>query len=285
MLFGLIFLLLAGEIYTTFTLPSSGMSTSWFASTVLLSAVGFYMWPHTFSASCSAQNKRVFRRNAIFMPLYQLILLFVFFAGFAAVLVVPGLKGADADLSLLRITAESFPPVVRRRRRRSGCTDSAGPRVAAADVLGDLPGQERLPPRPSPDDRCPGRPPGPAAGTGDRADRPALPRPPAHRRATTTVWTSGPRLRPAPADRRHTRSRRDAHHCFSGGNTLREPVTPRWPEQGRAPSAAIAAGAGPTYAPVPCPLLRLPSPTREEDPRSRSSLRWDHQDPPAPCAR
>ncbi|MFJ5223443.1 sodium:solute symporter [Streptomyces sp. NPDC088400] len=92
------------------TLPSSGMSTSWFASTVLLSAVGFYMWPHTFSASYSAQNERVFRRNAIFMPLYQLILLFVFFAGFAAVLVVPGLKGADADLSLLRITVESFPP-------------------------------------------------------------------------------------------------------------------------------------------------------------------------------
>ncbi|MFJ1749526.1 sodium:solute symporter [Streptomyces sp. NPDC088116] len=92
------------------TLPSSGMSPSWFASTVLLSAVGFYMWPHTFSASYSAQNERVFRRNAIFMPLYQLILLFVFFAGFAAVLVVPGLKGADADLSLLRITVESFPP-------------------------------------------------------------------------------------------------------------------------------------------------------------------------------
>jgi SSS family solute:Na+ symporter len=92
------------------TLPSSGMSTSWFASTVLLSALGFYMWPHTFSASYSAQNERVFRRNAIFMPLYQLILLFVFFAGFAAILVVPGLKGADADLSLLRITTATFPP-------------------------------------------------------------------------------------------------------------------------------------------------------------------------------
>ncbi|WP_063732792.1 sodium:solute symporter family protein [Streptomyces sp. RTd22] len=91
------------------TLPTSGMSTSWFSSTVLLSALGFYMWPHTFSASYSAQNERVFRRNAIFMPLYQLILLFVFFAGFAAILVVPGLKGADADLSLLRITTATFP--------------------------------------------------------------------------------------------------------------------------------------------------------------------------------
>ncbi|MFD5124064.1 sodium:solute symporter [Streptomyces sp. NPDC058385] len=94
------------------TLPSSGMSASWFASTVLLSAIGFYMWPHTFSASYTAQNERVFRRNAIFMPLYQLVLLFVFFAGFAAILVVPGLKGADADLSLLRITTATFPPWV-----------------------------------------------------------------------------------------------------------------------------------------------------------------------------
>ncbi|WP_407555237.1 sodium:solute symporter [Streptomyces sp. Pv4-95] len=92
------------------TLPSSGMSASWFASTVLLSAIGFYMWPHTFSASYTAQNEKVFRRNAIFMPLYQLVLLFVFFAGFAAILVVPGLKGADADLSLLRITTATFPP-------------------------------------------------------------------------------------------------------------------------------------------------------------------------------
>ncbi|MEV7086158.1 sodium:solute symporter [Streptomyces sp. NPDC093085] len=92
------------------TLPSSGMSTSWFATTVLLSAVGFYMWPHTFSASYTAQNERVFRRNAIFMPLYQLILLFVFFAGFTALMVVPGLQGADADLALLRVTTAAFPP-------------------------------------------------------------------------------------------------------------------------------------------------------------------------------
>ncbi|MCX3062066.1 sodium:solute symporter family protein [Streptomyces beihaiensis] len=92
------------------TLHSSGMSPAWFASTVLLSALGFYMWPHTFGASYSAQNERVFRRNAIFMPLYQLVLLFVFFVGFAAILVVPGLTGSDTDLSLLRITTASFPP-------------------------------------------------------------------------------------------------------------------------------------------------------------------------------
>jgi SSS family solute:Na+ symporter len=92
------------------TLPSKGMSPSWFVSTVLLSALGFYMWPHSFGAVYTAREERVFRRNAVVLPLYQLILLFVFFAGFAAVLVVPGLRGSDGDLSLLRITVRSFDP-------------------------------------------------------------------------------------------------------------------------------------------------------------------------------
>lgn len=91
-------------------LPSEGLSIPWFISTVLLTALGFYMWPHTFGSSFSAQNARVFKRNAIFMPLYQLILLFAFFVGFAAILQVPGLEGPEADLSLLRVSLQQFNP-------------------------------------------------------------------------------------------------------------------------------------------------------------------------------
>jgi SSS family solute:Na+ symporter len=36
------------------------------------------------------------------------VVLFVFFAGFAAVLTVPGLTGSDADLSLLRVSKQTF---------------------------------------------------------------------------------------------------------------------------------------------------------------------------------
>ncbi|MEO8945224.1 MAG: sodium:solute symporter family protein [Gemmatimonadaceae bacterium] len=90
------------------TLPSSGMSSAWFVSTVLLTATGFYMWPQFFAGVFTARNENVFRKNAVILPLYQLIILFVFFVGFAAILVVPGLKGADADLSLLRIVERSF---------------------------------------------------------------------------------------------------------------------------------------------------------------------------------
>ncbi|MFD1359868.1 sodium:solute symporter [Fictibacillus halophilus] len=93
-------------------LPDAGMSTSWFVTTVLLTALGFYMWPHTFGSVYSAQNEKVFRKNAIFMPIYQLILLFVFFVGFAAILKVPGLEGPEADLALLKISIETFDPWV-----------------------------------------------------------------------------------------------------------------------------------------------------------------------------
>ncbi len=91
-------------------LPDVGMSPSWFASTVLMTVCGFYMWPHTFGSLFSAKSADVFRRNAALMPLYQLILLFVLFVGFAALLSVPGLKGADVDLALLRVTKLAYGP-------------------------------------------------------------------------------------------------------------------------------------------------------------------------------
>jgi solute:Na+ symporter, SSS family len=67
------------------------------------------MWPHTFGASYTAQNAGVFRRNAIIMPLYQLLILFVFFVGFAAILEVPNLGEEEVDLALLEISTQSFP--------------------------------------------------------------------------------------------------------------------------------------------------------------------------------
>lgn len=91
-------------------LPRTGMSPAWFISTVVLTALGFYMWPHTFGSCYTARNENVFRRNAVVMPLYQLVLLFVFFTGFAALLEVPGLTGTSVDLSLLRVTEHAFGP-------------------------------------------------------------------------------------------------------------------------------------------------------------------------------
>src|ERR1035437_6323122 len=80
------------------------------SSTVLLTALGFYMWPHTFGSIYTAKSATVIRKNAIVLPVYQLILLFVFFVGFAATLQVPGLTGSNIDLALFKLSVQTFDP-------------------------------------------------------------------------------------------------------------------------------------------------------------------------------
>ena len=92
------------------TFAPKGSSIAWFDSTVLLTALGFYCWPHAMGAVYTARHASVFRRNAVFMPLYQLILLFAFLVGFAAILQVPGLKGGEIDLALFRLSIKTFDP-------------------------------------------------------------------------------------------------------------------------------------------------------------------------------
>lgn len=92
------------------TFPEKGQSVIWFQSTVLLTAIGFFMWPHTFGSIFTAKSERIFRRNAAILPIYSILLLFVFFVGFAAILKVPGLQGGDIDLALLKLSIQTFDP-------------------------------------------------------------------------------------------------------------------------------------------------------------------------------
>lgn len=90
--------------------PEHGQSIFWFSSTTLLTALGFYMWPHSFASIFTARNEKAFRQNAIVMPLYALVMLFAMLVGFAAILQVPGLTGSAIDLSLLRLSIQTFDP-------------------------------------------------------------------------------------------------------------------------------------------------------------------------------
>jgi SSS family solute:Na+ symporter len=92
------------------TMPGATTSQghAWYISTVLLTSLGFYMWPHLFGASFTARSADTLRRSAVVMPLYTLSLALIFFAGFTAVLVVPGLS--NGDLALLTLVRRSFPP-------------------------------------------------------------------------------------------------------------------------------------------------------------------------------
>jgi solute:Na+ symporter, SSS family len=92
------------------TMPgaTTNLGHTWYISTVLLTSLGFYMWPHAFGAAFTAKSGDILRRNAAVMPLYSITLAFIFIVGFTAVLVVPGLP--NGDLSLLTIVRKSFPP-------------------------------------------------------------------------------------------------------------------------------------------------------------------------------
>jgi SSS family solute:Na+ symporter len=86
---------------------TNDLGHAWYISTVLLTSLGALMWPHLFGASFTARSADTLRRNAVVMPLYSISLAFIFFIGFAAVLVVPGLS--DGDLSLLTVVRKAFP--------------------------------------------------------------------------------------------------------------------------------------------------------------------------------
>lgn len=92
------------------TLADQGLSVPWFISTILLNAISFYLLPTSFTVVFAANGEKALRKNAISLPLYTILLLFVFFIGFSAIVKIPGLQGADGDLSLLRLSIQTFDP-------------------------------------------------------------------------------------------------------------------------------------------------------------------------------
>ncbi|HEX3456409.1 MAG TPA: sodium:solute symporter family protein [Candidatus Baltobacteraceae bacterium] len=83
--------------------------TVWYVTTVLLSAIGFYMGPHTITAVYSARSGEALRRNAMLLPFYQIFLCLMIFAGLSAMLIVPGLTGTAVDQSFLLVVQRYYP--------------------------------------------------------------------------------------------------------------------------------------------------------------------------------
>ena len=107
--------------------------TLWFATTVLLSGLGGYLWPHAFASLLAAKSPDTIRRNAMILPVYQIMLLLVFFAGFTALLVKPGLKGPEVDQSFMLVVQEHYPAWLLGLVAGAGCL--AGLVPASAQIL------------------------------------------------------------------------------------------------------------------------------------------------------
>ena len=87
---------------------TKNLDVSWFMSTLMLTSLGFYMWPHIFANSFSAKDPDVLRHNAVWLPLYQICMLFPMLIGFCALLIlVPALK--TPDMAFMMIVQKTLP--------------------------------------------------------------------------------------------------------------------------------------------------------------------------------
>jgi SSS family solute:Na+ symporter len=114
---------------------ASGMAphgVEWFVGAVVVSALGFFLWPQSMAATYSARNGDALRRNAMMLPVYSLMVLFVLFAGFAALLAMPGLKGSAADQAFMLVVRQEYPAWV------LGFVAAAGSLAALVPVTAQL---------------------------------------------------------------------------------------------------------------------------------------------------
>ncbi|MBS0453849.1 MAG: sodium:solute symporter family protein [Proteobacteria bacterium] len=93
-----------------FSFPKEGLNLGWYNSTILLTALGYYLYPFNLTSVYAAKSASAVRRNTILMPLYQIVIAFLFIVGFAAILKVPGLQGAEVDLALFGLVKATFDP-------------------------------------------------------------------------------------------------------------------------------------------------------------------------------
>jgi len=107
--FGKMFKVLIEKMPDHIVFPGAvpSMDVVWVMSTLLLTGLGFYMWPHVFGSAFSAKSDKVIKRNAIIMPFYQIPILLVLMVGFTALLIIPGLK--NSDMAFLEIVNKTYP--------------------------------------------------------------------------------------------------------------------------------------------------------------------------------
>jgi solute:Na+ symporter, SSS family len=120
---------------------SGKLGVPWMISTLLLTSMGFYMYPHAFQATYSARSTRAIRRNATFLPLYQILLLAMFFVGFTALLIVPGLKGDKTNFALLDLVHKGEPPWITGLVGGAGALAAIVPAAAIALAAATLVGR------------------------------------------------------------------------------------------------------------------------------------------------
>ena len=82
-----------------------------FSSAVLVSAIGFSVWPHFFMRSYAARSARSLRLSVVLYPTFLIFLVPILLIGFSAVVAFPGVVPADSILPHILMQLE-LPAIV-----------------------------------------------------------------------------------------------------------------------------------------------------------------------------
>lgn len=87
---------------------ASGEPWDWwgFSSAVIISALGFSMWPHFFMKAFAAKSDRTIKLTVVLYPTFQIFLVPILIIGFSAVLIFPGVSPADSILPHVLLNME-----------------------------------------------------------------------------------------------------------------------------------------------------------------------------------
>ena len=93
-------------------LTRSGEPWAWagFSSAVLISGIGFTMWPHLFMKSYAARSDRALRMTVVLYPTFQLFLVPILLIGFSGVMAFPG-QEPDAIVPFI-LTQVDLSPIL-----------------------------------------------------------------------------------------------------------------------------------------------------------------------------
>lgn len=88
---------------------SGGLGQGWFITTTLINSLTVVIFPTTVAGYLGARSADTLRRNAVYLPIYNVLLFVPMLLGLAALFVVPGLTGADSNLALFKMVVDSLP--------------------------------------------------------------------------------------------------------------------------------------------------------------------------------
>ena len=91
------------------TLHSGAHDSWWFMSSALISALALFMWPHASTGALSSKSADILRKNAVFLPFYNILLFFITFLGIIAYMVLPHLASKGyANVILLHLIHHTY---------------------------------------------------------------------------------------------------------------------------------------------------------------------------------